>query len=880
MNLSWGGSVVPNETEVTLSRDQVKSRVDYWRSLAEKSSFDDDMDIVDPTTYQQHLELLADTVAERSEFKRCNGHYRHLDGQPWDQAISRDDCQAIPDWMWSQFRNIDAGITFYPSSLSEPAKAILRSLWKTCLILSRAVANFKELEKYRFSRESFNILLKLTGNDVAEIVNIPISEVEDIQKGTVDCVQAIYRDGQGDLNTPAMRTIVGGLAFTPYKSLLRRLYQPLESVSSPSIIQMLDVMKDTAFLIDLALVSYTGSHGSRFDKDYLNREVAAFEVGLQARSPFSFRCSLTRLACLHNFLDKREVWVFELGSSDRTWESPYTRPLSILTKIKDFADIWGPVYAVPVDKKADKIRQYNVAKGIISRTSRTPSTLRNAIKCHWYSRESWLQGLKMKYLPPSGESYLSPGDLLLISGRVPASSEIMVEKEGCNYTLDMYEEDYGIEFNELGTKHSEWRLDGRGVSFGLSKIVGLSGTLNQKLIPERTLQEKILDKWSSETGDRNPRILNHHLGVEVSHCTGNARRIAVRNILRLGPIALALEERHRGWTETPWGRALWSAAGAIEVPDTVKLWDQFKDHREEMRKLVYFALDLLSTTGLQGSSFNAAFLRGGQESLVDLDVGMNNWALVLKDTPNTASFATVNDICLLCNLPNHSAASCSVSCGPARARTTLHSQLAVERRPPGSRRWDRVFLKKVDETFQKAAGGSPDIVLLRSPGLTPSFLTGDVCVEGLERRDPDSLWGEKIAVYFQASDLSYGGMATARTRPPLTTIEPTMNNVTGQIMTAGTTDASNDRSSALGQMVRPSSLDHQSETALNGHIPERHIPPAYATENDRPIQDDQKREEQVETVLDLRQASPVQRKGGFMRSSMNKLKGNLRRVLD
>lgn len=481
----------------------------------------------------------------------------------------------------------------------------------------------------------------------------------------------------------------------------------------------------------------------------------------------------------------------------------------------------------------------------------------------------------MKFLPPSEDSYLSPGDLLLIGG-----PEIMVEKEGCNYTLDMYEEDYGIEFNELGTKHSEWRLDGRGVSFGFSKMVGLSATLNQKLIPATMLGEKILDKWSSETGDRNPRILNHNLGVEVSHCTGNARRIAVRNILRLRPIALALEERHRGWTETPWGRALWSAAGAIENPDTVTLWDKFKDHREEMRKLVYFALNLLSTTGVQGSNFKVAFLRGGQESSVDLDVGMNNWALVLKETPNTASFATISDTCLLCNVPNHSAASCSVSCGPQKARTTLHSHLAVERRPPESRGWDRVFLKKVDETFQKAAAGSPDIVLLRSPGLTPSLLTGDICVEGLEHRNPDSLWGRKTAVYFQASELSYGGMATARTRPPLASIEPTMNNVTGQIMTAGTTDASNDRSSALGQMDRPSPLDHQSETALNGHIHGRHIPPAYATENDRPIQDDQKREEQVETVLDLRQASPVQRKGGFMRSSMNQLKGNLRRVLD
>lgn len=79
----------------------------------------------------------------------------------------------------------------------------------------------------------------------------------------------------------------------------------------------------------------------------------------------------------------------------------------------------------------------------------------------------------------------------------------------------------------------------------------------------------------------------------------------------------------------------------------MKLWKDFENDRKDMGKLVYLALDLLSTTGVQGSIFRAAFLRDGQESSVDLDVRMNNWALVLKDTPNTASFATIYEICLI-----------------------------------------------------------------------------------------------------------------------------------------------------------------------------------------------------------------------------------------
>lgn len=145
----------------------------------------------------------------------------------------------------------------------------------------------------------------------------------------------------------------------------------------------------------------------------------------------------------------------------------------------------------------------------------------------------------MKFLPPSEDSHLVPDDLLLIGS--PGRSEVMWEKIQCEYGLDTYEADYGNEFNEIGTKHSEWRLDSRGGSLGLSKIVGVSVTGSQKLIPETTLKQLILDRWAAKPEDRNPRILNHNLGVEVSHCTGNARRIAVRSILRLGPIALAIE---------------------------------------------------------------------------------------------------------------------------------------------------------------------------------------------------------------------------------------------------------------------------------------------------------------------------------------------------
>lgn len=172
------------------------------------------------------------------------------------------------------------------------------------------------------------------------------------------------------------------------------------------------------------------------------------------------------------------------------WEIARNRPFSLLTKIEDFADIWGPVYAVPGTPHTGKVRQYDVSKGIICRAGGRQLAFRNAIKCHWYNRPSCIRGLAMKFLPPSHSLYLSPDDLLLIGG-------IMVEKRDCDYTLNQYEADYGDLLNELGTRESTWRWDTRGALVGFSKIVGVTVTGTQKRIPDTPLKQKILDKWQS-----------------------------------------------------------------------------------------------------------------------------------------------------------------------------------------------------------------------------------------------------------------------------------------------------------------------------------------------------------------------------------------------
>jgi hypothetical protein len=425
--------LVSNEAlreKVDLTADDIEQKVDQWRKR-HNMSFDDDMDIVDPAAYSKRLDLLCDAVVKYSELKRCGGHYLHLDENTWTAEPSLVERFAIPPWMWDAFGTISLDRLPHQSGSMNEVSA---NLWKTTLILSSTLSSFNDLKKSQFSSSSFNLLARMAGSDVIEIISIPIAEVEAIQEGALGCVEdlSVYGEDEGMLDITDIQATLWAKMFAPCQTLLERLHVSLDGVE-PDVDQILALGRVTALLLDLALVSYSGSHGIRFDEAQLSDASGVFEANWE-KTPFRFRCALARLACLNDFLDAREVWAFELRSGNAGWGPARNKPCSLLTKMEDFADIWGPVYAVHGAGHQDKVRQYNVSKGIICRAGGPQPAFRNAIRCHWYNRPSWLRGLAMKFLPPSPNLFLAPDDLLLIGG-------IMIEKSNCDYTLDQYEAD-------------------------------------------------------------------------------------------------------------------------------------------------------------------------------------------------------------------------------------------------------------------------------------------------------------------------------------------------------------------------------------------------------------------------------------------------------
>ena len=384
------------QEKVAPTAEDIKQKVDYWQE-AENASFDDDMEIVDPGAHSMHLELACDAVARYSEFKRCGGRYLRSDEHTWTNEPQLIKSLPVPPWMWDVIGTLS--LERLPHRLGS-LDDVLASLCKTSLILSCTVSSFYELEKRRLSNAFFNLLLRIPGSDVIEIVRIPITEIETIQRGVIGCIEqlSVYGNDEEILDITDIQATLWARIFALCQSLLERLHLRLEGVEPP-IAHILALGRVTALLLDLALLSYSGSHGIRFDKAYLSNGSEAFEVNWED-TLFGFRCALARLACLDEFLDRSEVWAFELRSGASQWEMARNRPFSILTKMEDFADIWGPVYTVPGTPHMDKVRQYNVSKGIICRAGGKQPAFRNAIKCHWYNRPLWLRGLVLKFLPP------------------------------------------------------------------------------------------------------------------------------------------------------------------------------------------------------------------------------------------------------------------------------------------------------------------------------------------------------------------------------------------------------------------------------------------------------------------------------------------------
>lgn len=632
--------------------------------------------------------------------------------------------------MWISFQDI--AIALSAPSVDEfeaqgrEMQITLASLWKSYLMLCQVLRAFGVLEKSKFSKDFFSFLLRRTApTNTAEIVKIyTLSKLDSIKVSLENVIAQLLKNIH--IHDPCQ--YVADFVEEPCSLLSYVGFKLPEQRRSNA--SMLTIIRMTMILLDLALVSYAGSHGSRFDHEYFGQSTKQIDVLGTSDDTFSFRCSLQRLACLDGFLDSQLVWIFECYSGNCipvSIQKKSSDQMLLLTRMDAFADIWGPVWSIlPSPSETDKIQQYNVSKGVICPVGcKENSVVEGAIQCHWYSWASFYERRLSNNLGTSEITFLASNDLLLIGGEFR-------ENGGCTYKLEDFEKDYDDRMTVIGTTPETWRIDSRSFSLSFSKLFGVTVTGGQKKIPQTTLKQHILDTWSNKPTRANPGMLNLHVGLEISHCTGNARRVSVKDVLLMKKVKPLLERQHPGWSQTAWGKQFQCALTATDPQAIFDMWKTCREDRALIAELVCCVLEVLDTTGHANDRFTAGVFNNYQESAVTLDHRANDWTALLTDSYLMATFAVVNEICLECHTPNHSTATCSSYKSPS----VLQTQIAVEK-PSG---YDRIKLNPYGQILKKIDAGSAHVNLL---ALESGFKKG---ISFATTSGPDGWGGEERPV--------------------------------------------------------------------------------------------------------------------------------------
>lgn len=713
-------------------------------------SFDDDEYILNPRAYFSKLKGFEKKTVEDSALFRFRGKPDVLKMQVLVAEESKD-IRNIPDHLCVRFEKISsiqappglANIVDGPEldKWWQQERSILVYLCQSYFIISRVLQRFSSLQKSKFCTSFFSLLRLHEETDVAEIVRLRASQIEDIKLG----MEAAIKHVLDSIEEGGFEAVLRQHVEIPCTVLLEDA-GVITAGSRPRISRcILTLCHMTAVLLDLALVSYVGSHGLPFCAEFLHQQGEMVEVQGKSEDDFSFRCSMQPLSCLHGFLDEGTAWVFQF-SPGRQIPSRTGSPakLSILARMEDFADIWGPVWTIPAE--LGLIKRYNVSKGVICRVGDRKNVY-NAVQCHWYSWASFHRRRTSKILTQSEDLLLADDDLLLIGA-------VLRQNRRCHYTLDDYEAEYGNSMGTLGTTPSYWKADIRGLSLSLVKVFGVTVSGSQKLIPQTTLKQHILDKWTNNATRANPGLLNKNLGVEISNCTGNARRISLKSMLLLRAVSPLVERQIPQWTRSPWGSSFLAALGNTRDPEAIyDVWRKFPDSRTQMAELVCCVLDVLNTTGRKESEFFAGFLHNGQESSVLLDYKRNHWAMLLEDSHLSGVYAVINEVCLECRLPNHSAMTCACS----DVYTVLQTKIRFDSDPG----YYRGNISLHGKTYERADAGSDQILLFEPKSSIFSIPSTRSAVNAREVLN-QSDFHHCLDIYVRASSKSYRGRDVPR----------------------------------------------------------------------------------------------------------------------
>ncbi|KAL2818746.1 hypothetical protein BDW59DRAFT_165405 [Aspergillus cavernicola] len=354
-----------------------------------------------------------------------------------------------------------------------------------------------------------------------------------------------------------------------------------------------------------------------------------------------------QLACLDAFVGG-PVWV--LG--------PTRRPLNVsglmvsLT-LRDLQQLWGPVWLVGgTEDAAPAIRTERGFIIPVSRNKQKTSQPKDII-CHW-TRDLPDSFLREKL--PEDRIFIDTESKLIIGlGESEHTMGITVNKQ-CQADINLIQQQIEYELKLPGTCEAHYVGEGYEVNLTGGYQVNVGLTKKFKRMPARTHKSALIAYCTSPNAQLLP-VLKLMVGLEVSACTGNSRRVSLWDVIQLTRV----KEKAEGFgyiqafCDHPAGSieciGMCWAQDRGQIDEIVDIPGDETFKKAAARRELINAILALEHTGINHKGVLQAFWPFSECPQVccigpSTRVRKNNWLRVVKDTPDTSTFAALSQRCL------------------------------------------------------------------------------------------------------------------------------------------------------------------------------------------------------------------------------------------
>jgi len=439
-------------------------------------------------------------------------------------------------------------------SKSIPPGHTFQQLVRSLRVLRHAADNLQHMQAAHFCEGSFNILVAERARpQVARLVGIDITEVNGLVSRAT---RFIGSDGLVSRRHAAelLRECTGFLAsvglgfagFEEWREPQNQLWTESRHVAEARPRDEEDEEDETqaslayafrtvAYVVDIGVCSFSGAHLEPFDEVYFPHRANVYTISCGATGSVIF--SRRHFRCLEGFFNSHPAWVFAAHEPSRATNLDLGRELYLHTTLEQLANVWGPLWRVE-SRRRDGTSRFALTSGFIVASvpgDLHPRLLAHEFLCHW------TKDVEAAGEAPGFPRYINVRYLLI------GAAAGLDENRHCPTNPDEVSNKFRSRqcLQILSTRHGKWYWDSYNLAITItppSSPVSFGGSLAVKRREGVTARDVILSLVGAHPL-RSLGPLNEFYGVEISGCTGNARRRRLRDVLTTKTIRALVQRR-------------------------------------------------------------------------------------------------------------------------------------------------------------------------------------------------------------------------------------------------------------------------------------------------------------------------------------------------